>query len=261
MDVLLKVLNQWQTFNFTQAVDGIDGQCSIYISCEEGKINLNKLYDFKEKKFVAQAPIQTKQLLQLMTEGLKGYFERAQQKPVALERALSRYFSKHPQPLDDVSQLLSVPEIAQVQEQFFMSPDTSDKLFLSDLFTVSTNEPTINPLLLSRAVSRVIGLRLLAGQNIEKPPVSLLVNLLKSPKIEWQESWGEPLAAILGMKYRAVPEPFRQLFTSRFEAKAFSVVSYGKVGSVTQKVCALIEKNKNAADKSHPFLLKKLYWL
>lgn len=261
VQVLLNAFNQWQTFTLKEKEEGLDGECSIYISSEEGKINLNKLYDFKEKKFAAMSSVNGKQICQMLTEGLKVFFERNQLKPINFEKVLEDFFKKHPFPLDDVSELLAIPEVARMQDQLFIGPETLDKLFFSDLFTVSTDSFTINPLLFSRAMSRVVGTRILNAQTVETPPLKELVTLMKAPKIDWQASWTPLLANLLGKEYRAVPEPVKPLFATRFEATVFSVVSYGKVGSVVQKVCAIIEKSKNARDKSQPFLLKKLYWL
>src|SRR5579859_3407887 len=51
---LLPALNRWLTFDLKEDIDGIDGQLKICISCEQGKLNLNTIYDFKKKKFVGQ---------------------------------------------------------------------------------------------------------------------------------------------------------------------------------------------------------------
>ena len=55
-----------------------------------------------------------------------------------------------------------------------------------------------------------------------------------------------------------------QLFSSEFEATAFSVVSYCTVGSITQKIYALIELSEpgpEVSSKSMIFRVSKLYWL
>ena len=48
---LLPILNQWQTFKLKKDIDGVDGQIMIAVASEDGKINLNNLYDFSKKQF------------------------------------------------------------------------------------------------------------------------------------------------------------------------------------------------------------------
>lgn len=51
LEAFFPSLHQWQTFKLKEGVEGIDATIRICLSCEEGKINLNNIYDFKEKKF------------------------------------------------------------------------------------------------------------------------------------------------------------------------------------------------------------------
>jgi hypothetical protein len=300
VDILLQVLNHWQTFTFKEKKEGVEGECSLYVTSEQGKINLNKLYDFKEKKWTGskgpgqspaeqkgekeeeKAPGKTgklpsgKMLADLLTERLKTSLEKSRKKPVSFGPVLEKFFKEHPAPLDDVSQLLTVKEIAGTQEHLFMVPDLAEPLaggaWLTDLFTVAGapgGQVELNPLLLSRTLHYITGLQLPSKAGLEKEGVKKLADLMKSSSINWESAWEPLLSTLFGKKYTALPESLRALFTPRFEATAFSVVSYGKVGSAVQKVCALIEKNKMDTETpdaqeekdKQPFSIKKLYWL
>ena len=48
---ILTTLNRWQDFVLTENSDGIDGTIKICLMCEEGKINLNRIIDFKKNAF------------------------------------------------------------------------------------------------------------------------------------------------------------------------------------------------------------------
>ena len=52
LKAILPVINRPQSFALKQAVDGINGTITIVLGSEEGKININKLYDFDKHKFL-----------------------------------------------------------------------------------------------------------------------------------------------------------------------------------------------------------------
>ncbi len=51
---ILPTLNRWQTFQLKENIEGIDAELRICLMCEEGKINLNLIYDFSQHKFHGQ---------------------------------------------------------------------------------------------------------------------------------------------------------------------------------------------------------------
>ena len=48
---ILPNINRWQSFELKDELDGIEGQIDFCISCENGKININKAFDFKKLEF------------------------------------------------------------------------------------------------------------------------------------------------------------------------------------------------------------------
>ena len=59
--------------------------------------------------------------------------------------------------------------------------------------------------------------------------------------MNWEQDWDSILSPIYGKKYAALGKEITELFANEFEATAFSVVSYCSVGSVTQKMYAVLE--------------------
>ena len=51
LERVLPNINRWQIFELKEEIDGIDGEVKICISCEDGKIDINKAFDFKKGKF------------------------------------------------------------------------------------------------------------------------------------------------------------------------------------------------------------------
>ena len=54
LTTILPALNRFQIFELHEPLDGIDGVLSICIMSEEGKINLNEIFDFKTQKFTGE---------------------------------------------------------------------------------------------------------------------------------------------------------------------------------------------------------------
>ena len=51
---IMPIINRWQTFPLQKKIDGIDGSIQMCLVCEEGKINLNRIYNFDKSKFRRQ---------------------------------------------------------------------------------------------------------------------------------------------------------------------------------------------------------------
>ncbi|MGA9530670.1 MAG: hypothetical protein WBQ73_02155, partial [Candidatus Babeliales bacterium] len=155
LKILLTHLNTWQEILLTQDIHGIDGKIRIHISCENGKMNINSLFDLLNKtpniptegeqvstspnyKEILQRLVQTTEInmniINNLLESLEQFFK-------AQQNVLQLY---------DLSQLSSIKEL----QNFIINPsldalalhDTDDThLNLYDLFTVWTDNTTIQP--------------------------------------------------------------------------------------------------------------------
>ena len=54
LEKILPIINRWEIISLKEKTDNIDAEIKICIVCENGKININKLYDFNTHKFVGQ---------------------------------------------------------------------------------------------------------------------------------------------------------------------------------------------------------------
>ena len=264
-EFLVKKLNRWQKFELDESADGLNGELKIYIGSENGKINLNKLYDFEKNKFMSQIPAEQpggaptqfdeKKFFQFLQEKIGLAFKLS--KNIDFGSLLESFFKKRGEPLEDVSDLLAIPELAPLANMLFISPERETAL--GDLFTVSTQtQPT--PLLFSQTAQTIMELKNPTKGNTEKLPIDGIAQIIRSQKINWQSVWTPTLSVLYAKEYAAIPPQIKLLFEARFEPTVFSVVSYGKVGLATQKICAIIEKN-SSDNKRQPFLITKFYWL
>ena len=78
--------------------------------------------------------------------------------------------------------------------------------------------------------------------------------------LEWKTAWDQLLLPLNGKKYESLPQPLTKLFAPAVGASEISVVSYGKVGNVTQKVLVVLSQTLES-DGRVAYTIKKLYWL
>ena len=113
--------------------------------------------------------------------------------------------------------------------------------------------------MLSESVKTLLGLSVNKEIKIDKEFVKNAKD-----KMNWSADWDKSLAKFYGKKIDALAKPVVELFASEFEATAFFVVSYCKVGTVVQKVGAIVELTEPGPEvppKSFIFKITKLYWL
>ena len=73
---MLLVQNQWQEFNLTTEKDGLDAVIKICITCEEGKINLNRIFNKKKKEFNSiDKGVSSEVFFKVVTDRMKEFFK------------------------------------------------------------------------------------------------------------------------------------------------------------------------------------------
>ncbi len=266
---LLPVLNRWQTYELTEAHDEIDGTLQLCIMCEDGKLNLNKVYDFEKKKFVGEGQadgdmrVITERLLKNVTTtlGVKNAFE-----------LVAQFLKKQAGPLEDITQLLLIKELSTLtRRSLFYEPPTEtqqDKpkerpAYLMDLFTVWTPDFTVEPWLLSDSVRALFGLKRVTPEDPKKLRDQTKEFIKKfKPSTNWQQDWNALLKPLYGQEFTSLPKGAKLLFRSKFEPTTFSVLSYGKIGAITQRLYAILVKQPaKQKEEGTSFAVKKLYWL
>ena len=246
LKINLSHLNRWQVFKLDEKIDGFDGEVSICISCEEGKININEIFDFKKKKFKPEIAPWVENLV--FTQGGK---------KTAIFKELAGFFIKRKRKLDDLSELLEIEELPSMP--FFYDPPMYDppkyfeeprKNALLDIFTIWTKSDKIDPWLFSDSICGLLKLRRpewndsqTKKDSFEKSIEKFKVDLGRN----WKENW-DVLRPIYEKRFENLAG-IQKILSQQFAPRVYSVISCGNVGKVKQKILAVLEaQNINAAD-------------
>lgn len=250
---LLPSLNQLQTFVLKEDVDGIDGSIAFCMTAEDGKLNINQLFDFAKKEFVGGK--EGRKTIQSFFSALKSVSNKDFFGP------FENFLKKRQNQLYDVTQLM---EIKEFQDYFkgslFYDPERviekkgSRIVFLNDLFTVAGSAQKMNPWILSHSISTIFGLQSRAWQDQKKGIEELVKGVTLTNDL--QKMWDQYLVKIYGKEFKSLPKDLTALLTAGLSFKNFTILSYGTVDKITQKLAALIERINDTT-----FLIRKLYWL
>ncbi|QQR53834.1 hypothetical protein IPH25_03135 [bacterium] len=260
---IMPIINRFQTFVLKENIDGVDGTVEVLISCEDGKINLNKFFDFNSKKFLGEGLKQNDSKIILQTIIKK--FE-ALTKTAELFPALERFLQKQQSPLDDVSQLFEIPEFAPLKDKLFIAK-TNDKnlpltFALTDLFTVHSWSAAVEPWLLSYTLLHTLGIE--DKNTIEQRKKSnneWLKNFKKTSS--WPATWNTSLKNIYQKEFNSLPKGIDAFFTTNHNPKFFSVLVIATVDKVIQKVFAIIERVNRSHNNQivYDSIIRKFYIL
>lgn len=261
----MPALNRWQSFTLKEEIDGLDGEIRLCITCEDGKIDINQWYDFGKKKFIGEGAtsLDGKKIFKALfnsmkkTAGGKDLFE-----------LFEKFLKQRQYKLNDVTELLSIKEFREAfKEALFYEPPAlkgtkkeQRPVYLMDILTLWSGTKTLNPWLLSDSICAIVGLKRAETGDVpaREKEIEQLLKGMKSIEGDIKITWEKVLQKLYGKELKAVPTDFTSLLAQNFEAKTFGILSYGIVGNITQKVFAIIERNKNA---QVPYTIKKLYWL
>lgn len=180
-------------------------------------------------------------------------------KEVSLKNGLKDFKSSFKRTLDDPSELLRIRSFKEYKDSMFIPSDitgTGRSLFLMDLFTTATSDGKINPFLLSRSLRKLM-------RFSEVKDVKGLVKGVKS-SFNWAVDWDKIFAPVYDKVYASLDPAFKELLTTSFKVQSFSVLSYAKVGSTTQRLYALIEADEVEEEfgpASMIFRISRIYWL
>ena len=275
---VLPNLNRWQTCVLRKKTDRVDGSIKFCISSEEGKLNINKVFDFASMSF---------------KKPFADFIRRLEIKPTLkqgeVHDRLVEYFKKRKKRLYDVSELLTVPGL-QTLDIFYSPPlappkdkpsQPNQNVTLLDVFTVWTDNDKINPLWFSDSWCGMLGLHRPRADDVEKQKdvfKKMFEQIKLDKKPNWDDQWSivEPL---YGQKPKVVSS-LKDNFTKEFGSTVYSVLSCGKVEEVECQLLAILkeqavpEKTAKPKDnaqneaKTEPrdpvkkmFKILRIYWL
>ncbi len=164
---LLKKLNKWQDLKLREELDGVDAKISYYLSCEDGKVSVNHVFDSKKKEIKKEYKSLLRNFKISNVDAFGGDFCKNLDK-VLQDRNYSDF--------SDISELVISPK---QKTELFATPfipgeggnlKQDNRLFLADLFSIHKLSDKLNPLLLDRSVLRIF-------EGVQAPDVSKNKNI------------------------------------------------------------------------------------
>lgn len=241
---ILPSLNRWQTFELREQIDGIDAELKICIMSEEGKINLNKIYDFNKHVFMGEKAEQEnwKTILKQLLKKVE-----SEMKMSNLFESLEKFLKKAEEPFDDITQLLLIPEWQKFKDMLYYQPAVPEHkgtrpLYLTDIFTLYSPTARLQPWLFSDSMLALIGFARASGQE-SGDRAKNVVEWLKSFKknVNWKTDWATSLKLVYQKELQSLPKGIDSVLSTTVAPKMFSVLSKATVEGISQHIFAYIE--------------------
>ncbi len=212
---------------------------AMMLGTEEGKLNLNSLYDFKKLEWLSpEKKAFCKALFTLIAKFMKSKDTQEN----ALFDAFEKYLKKRGAPFNDVSELFNITEFTQIfpAQVVHTGSQSSKDLYIGELFTVSTEQDTINCVGLSRSFVLLIGAK-------QENMIELLQQKEKLQEVMKLSSAGEQGLATFfdkayGIDFKNIPQEFKSLLTMNFELNIFSIVLTASAQKIASTVYAIIKQ-------------------
>ena len=263
LSFLLKVQHRWQSFEFDSARDGLDGTLKLCISCEEGKIPVKALIDGQKRTFASLGNTgkNSEELFKILFSRMKELCLKKDLYP-----SFEKYIKERKFNWVDVTDVCAYEGFESLSSFLFYAPEqlreglAPKNVYWSDLFTVWVDTQTVHPLLFSPSVQRVFDLNQdqIASDSFEDQHKKI-VDKLDLQLSAWHADWDNYLEPLYQKDYARLPKELIALLSTKFEPRVFSVLCYGKVGKIEQKLLAIIVRTFDK--KGEVFEVKKLYWL
>lgn len=229
---------------------------------EEGKINLNRIVDFKKGAFKGTETAGWKAIMQEICKSIERLTKSSNLFP-----ALEKIVKNAKVPFNDATELITTKEFNDFKDSLFYQPPTTkkqDTIYLTDIFTVWSSSDKLEPWLFSDSINGLFGLPRVEVDDIKKrkDQVEGWIKNFKE-RSNWQQDWQTILMPMYGKELRTLPKNIDSKLSATFAPRFFSVLVHGKVGEVTQIVYAILERNKQSHGDNveYDVVIKKLYWL
>lgn len=251
---ILPYIYRTQSYKLTQEVEGMDATLIMKLSCEEGKLNINSLYDFSQKKFVNEGE---KDDRKKFCQWLFGTIAKITEQSTLFD-AFEKHLKNRTSELNDVTELLHIPEFEKVFGQtIFYNPSQKEvKLYLTDIFTTSTQSYGINPWFLTQ--SWRIMLELEKDTTLSSDEMQQLMKNFKK-KANWESDWDNSVKLLYQKEYKDLPQEIKSMLTTDFEANIFSLLSKTIIGETISTIFTILKANTK--NKPAIFDIIKVYQL
>jgi hypothetical protein len=282
---ILPHLNRWQTFNFTEEHDGIDAILKVCLMSEEGKLNINKIYDFKTKKFKDEAAQGGgfKTALTALCADLEKTIHAKD-----MFTALEQYLRKRDYLLNDVTELLTIKAFEPFKNNIYYQPPSDVKnkqkadpayvkdsgghgkgapgasCALTDIFTTTSSDAAVQPWVLSESLRALLHIPP-SPANVDPKQSEMLAETVKQFKLknQWQKDWDTSLKTLYGVEYARLPKTHNAILRPSGSLRYFSVLIHSTVGDATQQLYVILERIKKSQDTKtvYQIVIRSYYWL
>ena len=260
-------INRWQEFELKKDIDGIDAQLKVCLMCEEGKIDINAIYDFEKRSFIVGDGKGAGNWKELLPSLFKKIEEISGGKE--LLQALEKYLAKRATRLHDISELLTIKEFAVFKDaEFYLPPSAGDqqgapnKIYLSDIFTTHSGKQKLQTFLLSDSIGAVLGVKRAAYGDIPKR-AQIIEQIAKQIEQSGTLDWNTTVKSLYEKELQSLPKGIDSVFEIASLATTFCVLVVAKVGSMTERIYAVLERSATLdnTSKAYPVRIKKVYWI
>lgn len=256
---LLNNINRWQKIPLDEKTDGITGEIGFYVTSENGKINLNALYDAAKEEFNL-----------LSDDPYKIIFKqiRAATQDSSVEDDLNKTLDEREEEFEDISELLD-GSLGKNQKITLFTAIPSERkeqiitpFALTDLFAAEESEPLkMHPFFLSTSVMKMLELKEIPSDDEgRKKIVDALIEQSPLWEKSWQQVWDTIVAPVVGKTVQQLPKELANIFDGASRAYSISVICYGKVNGVTQQLCAILSIHQGDK-KQVRYEVRKVYWI
>lgn len=258
-----RILYLWKySQNFAKVFAADKEQSSNSISCsyammlgsEQGKVNINGLYDFAKSTWASP---EKKAFCKAFFTSISKFMKSKDTQENFLFDAFEKYLKKREAPFNDVCELFNIPEFAKLfpPEIIYTGSGQSKNLYIGELFTVCTEQDTINCIGLSRSFALLVGAK-------QENMIELLQQKDKIQEVMKLSSAGEQglvtlFDKVYGVDFKNIPQEFKSLLTMNFELNIFSIALTASVKKITSTVFAIIKLQ--TTDKTVTYDVMKVY--
>ena len=135
---------------------------------------------------------------------------------------------------------------------------------MTDLFTTFSDKNTIEPRFFSDSLLAILKLAQTASTDQAKraEQVSAMEKTFKQ-NAQWPSDWGTQLKPFYEKELPSAITGLDSVLSTQFNPTQFSVLTYGTVGTVTQRLLAIVKRNKRARNgkTGYDMSISKIYWL
>lgn len=262
LKTILPQMNRLQKYELKQNIDGINATLGFMLMSEEGKININRFYDFDKHKFLGDEPgaktdTQQEKNMRIFFQQL--FAQIKDQTGADLFAEFEKFLKERKYPLNDVTELLTIKGFEIFKDTAFIDPlalpQKKPALYLTDIFTVFSSKQSIQPWLISNSLAALLKLQ----RDPEKiPPVDDLLKNFKD-KNDWKTDWDKSLKNLYGIEFAAVPKYIQQFLNPVFDPRIFSVFAFATVGSATVRLFAILEREKQEKEAPPLIHIRSVY--